>query len=361
MSAVTRVRTLDFGEPLNASPDLGSAWMSLAPTVAAFRRHYRRWGYREQPPVPLVSDVDPTVRFVGSTISVLKPYVLQASIPWPGIFLVQPALRTRNLARLLDQQARLSSPSFFLHLGTVSPPDCLELTALHAWTFLRATTVDRRTRAVMRVSSQDRDLLAITRRLPDPEVEIDGEDPARYRHGFGLEGIVGRNLNWGVRRPDGAIDDVGNLVVIEDRRGPRAVEVAVGLNHLAARLFELDHPILASPVAAAVPITSDCGVKLADALAASTALVDAGLRPTGRGRGRVLRGYLHALAALRDACGRSNDDVERAIAYLLTGPESGAVASAIRRYLEVYERLATSERRSEAHALALREFTLHLR
>lgn len=355
------MRTLDFGEPLHDSPDLSSAWMSLAPTVAEFRRHYRRRGYREQPPVPLVSDVDPTVRFIGSTISVLKPYVLQGSIPRPGIFLVQPALRTRNLARLLEEKASLTSPSFFLHLGTVSPPDCVELTALHAWTFLRQRTIGRRTRAVMRVSSQDQDLLAIARRLPEPEVEIDGQDPAHYRHGFGLEGIAGRNLNWGVRRPNGAIDDVGNLVIIEEQRGPLAVEVAVGLNHLVARLFELDHPILASPVAAAVPITSDCGVKFADALAASTALVDAGLRPTGRGRGRILRGYLQALAALRGACGGSRDDVERMVAYLLTGPESGAVALAIRRYLEVHDQQAMSESRSEAHALALREFTLHLR
>ncbi len=131
--------------------------------------------------------------------------------------------------------------------------------------------------------------------------------------------------------------------------------------HLVARLFELDHPIMASPMAAAVPITSDCGIKFADALAASTALVDAGLRPTGRGQGRILRGYLQALAALRDACGGSSGGVERAVAYLLTGPESGAVASAIRRYLEVHDRHVTSERRSEAHALALREFTLHPR
>jgi hypothetical protein len=52
---------------------------------------------------------------------------------------VQPALRTHDLGRLLDKKARLSS--------------------------------------------QYQDPLAIARRLPEPEVEIDGQDSARYRMG----------------------------------------------------------------------------------------------------------------------------------------------------------------------------------
>ena len=335
--AVTRVRTVDFGPTPETSP-LAAAWSLLRPIVDAFRRDYRHRGYIEYAPAQLISRVDPSVRFIGSTISVLKPLLSDSTVPDPGVVLVQPAVRTRNLAKLLDEDAKLTAPSFFLHMGTLSPPGTLDAAASYAWTFLNKQVSARGgARVVMRISSEDPDLMRIARRLPDPVIETDGEDPSCYRHRFGMSGIGGRNLNYAIRHADGRMFNFGNLVVIEDAQGCCGIETAVGLNHFVAAIFGLDHPIVASPVAAVVSITSCSEIKFADALVASATFADAGLTPTGRGRGRTFRGYLAALAALRRPCGIPIDDLERAVAYLVTGPEGRTIASSIRHHVEALD------------------------
>ena len=341
-AAIIGVRTVDFGERLTLSPALASAWMSLSSAADDFRRHYRGRGYIEQAPAHLVSRVDPSVRFIGSTISVLKSFIRTRSAPEPGVFLIQPALRTRNLEKLLDENAMPTSPSFFLHLGTLSPASFLEQAAIDGWMFFLDQCAGQSSRAVMRVSSQHQDLLTIARNLPGPAVEIDGEPQDHYRHQFGMVGISGRNLNYGICQSDGQINNVGNLVIMENDEGAVGIEVVIGLNHLVAGLFNLGHPIMASPAAAAVSISSLSEIKFADALVASSVLANMGLRPVGRGRGRTLRGYLQALAALRRSCGISFEDLERAVTYLLTGPESKIIALAIRRYVEVYDNYIAS-------------------
>lgn len=348
---------MNFGDRSTPSAALAPAWADLATTATDFRRHYAALGYNEQAPAPLVSTVDPTVRFIGSTISVLKSFILDDSIPGPGVFLIQPSLRTRNLERLLDEKAATTSPSFFVHLGTLSPPDFLEQAAFDGWKFFMEHCAARGAHAVMRISSQDRDLLAVARHLPGAEIEVDGEPDQHYRHQFGMKEAAGRNLNWGVRQADSRIANVGNLVIIENSRGGIGVEVVMGLSHLIAGIFGLRHPIMASPAAAAVTIKSVDEIKFADALVVCCVLADAELRPTGRGRGRTMRGYLQALAMLRHKCGISFDDLERAAAYLLSGPKSSVIASAIRRYLEMYDEYTALGAGYLDNATLLREYS----
>src|SRR5260370_5866502 len=65
-----------------------------------FSAYYTSLGYAEYTPVPITSKIDPTVRFVGSHVSVLKPHLLQGTVPTPGYFIVQNCLRTQNLRHL---------------------------------------------------------------------------------------------------------------------------------------------------------------------------------------------------------------------------------------------------------------------
>ena len=70
--------------------------------VTDFKEHYASLGYQEEPPVQISSGVDPTVRFIGSHISVFKPYLAEGIAPNPGLFMRQDCLRTRNADKLLD-------------------------------------------------------------------------------------------------------------------------------------------------------------------------------------------------------------------------------------------------------------------
>ena len=51
-----------------------------------FSSFYNAHGYEEHEPVLISSGIDPTVRFVGSHISVFKPYLLSDTVP-TNIFL----------------------------------------------------------------------------------------------------------------------------------------------------------------------------------------------------------------------------------------------------------------------------------
>src|ERR1035438_6452334 len=78
-------------------PVLAGLERRLPRVVDDFRSCLSNQGFHESAAVPLTAKVDPTVRFVGSVMNVLKPLVLEGRIPRAGVLLAQPALRTMNL------------------------------------------------------------------------------------------------------------------------------------------------------------------------------------------------------------------------------------------------------------------------
>ncbi len=301
--------------------------------VQRFSQHYGERGYTRHQPVGILSRVDPSVRFVGSTISVLKPLLLTGSIPDPGVFLTQQALRTRNLDKLLVAGAVLTSPSSFVHSGVLAPPSHLARAALDAWTFLNQFT-DGDQQVIVRVHVEDPDIAATIHALAPAAVVTDTGDVEPYRHTFGMAGITGRNLNFCIRSTAGSESRFGNLIVIEDTRGTAAIETAIGVNHLVAGLRGWDSPLRATPAAAVLPLDNDADVRLADALMAVVALTDAGLAPSARGRGRTFRRYLQALVLLGAQCGHSMSTLESAAHALSTDPDPGASALRVRGHLQ---------------------------
>jgi hypothetical protein len=334
--------------------------LSIEATVDEFRAHYGERGYRERSPVPLMSPIDPTVRFVGSTVSVLKPLILSRSVPAPGVFLVQPALRTRNLAKLLDDRFEITSPSYFLHAGVVSPPALAARALTDACSFLSQRLATEPGQIVLRVSAHDADLRSLAARSCSSAIEVGGEAEERYRHSFGMPGIRGRNLNFGGRAQGGAPRDFGNFIAMERAGAAVAYETAIGVDHLVAAVRGLGHPIRATPARAALPLTTAREIKLADALATVVALLEEGLLPVARGRGRTLRGYLEALAVLTRTCGRTLGEIEHAAADLARGGSGDAIGAAIRAYLQVVRDCAEERDRPALRALALSELAAAL-
>lgn len=294
----------------------------------AFREHFARCGSEPETAVDPLSRIDPTVRFVGSAISVLKPRLLSGTIPDTGVHLVQPAIRTRNLALLPDPGARPRWASYFRALGTLRRPDELEQTLVEVRRFLHEALAVPGERLVVRVQSADRDIVkAVTAAWPARSVEFDGQPPAAYRHRYGLADVAGRNCNVAIRVATGEPLDIGNVVVIEGSAGPLGVEFASGVSTLGARIHDRLHPHQAGPIAAAMPVAGWADVRLADALTTTVAMFRAGLRPGGRGRRRTMRGYVGCLEQLRCEAGWSTEDVARVAAAFATaefGSDGGA-------------------------------------
>ncbi len=87
--------------------------------IEEFRRACLARGYVEHARTSLVSRHDPSIRFTNSTISVLKPLVE------PRVterrFLIQPALRLRNLSHVRRTGQMSPFGCYFMAFGAVVP------------------------------------------------------------------------------------------------------------------------------------------------------------------------------------------------------------------------------------------------
>lgn len=270
----------------------------------------------------LASHFDESVRFTNSTISALKQQLISSQDG--RHFLVQPAVRLRNLNHW--RRTREMSPygCSFVALGTLAPPDQVAQAHGEVVDFLAAVGVERE-RILLRVSSADIDLLDGAARAHS-QVEIDGYEQARYRHVFGMPGVSGRNTNIAVDTGAGSVD-VANVIIIERAGLPIAVETAYGVSMIVTLRDRFDHPVLASPGS----LSLDAGVDslmAADCIGTAIALLLEGLAPVARGRGGRLRTMLSLffrLAPRADVtlAASSVARAETAIRHYLSPPTAG--------------------------------------
>lgn len=262
--------------------------------IEAFRWVCLRHGCTEHSRVPLVSSHDTSIRFTNSTISVLKP-LLTAAVPQRA-FLVQPALRLRNLTHW-QRTGRMSAfGCYFTAFGALLPPTGLADAHRLVREFLGAGLGIPRDRLLLQVSSRDPDLLRVGRLLKVP-LRVDGYDQQRYRHRFGMPGVSGRNANISVAGRHGWAD-VANIILIEGGGRPLGVEVAFGVNMVLAQTARLDHPVLAS-IGALAGRYGYRDLIVQDAIGCAAVLAMEATRPVARGRGGNYRSFLRILAAAR--------------------------------------------------------------
>lgn len=291
-----------------------------------FKDYYRSLGYTEKEPVPISSGADPSVRFIGSHISVFKPELLDGSVPTPGEFIVQDCVRTQNAKKIFDDTYLPRWGSSFTSLGTIAPADRLNDVSREATGFLTKSLAVAPEDIALRVYSRDTDLVsAVEEAFPGSTIETDSQPDKYYRHQIGVEGVWGRNFNLALRNANGkGFSDVGNIILIENVEEKLGVELALGATTILKQVYNADHVSDFYPINGLEDIDPTIGRKLEDAIITSSILLREGLMPNASdNRGRILRKYMRAVLYLGERSGISEKDI-RSIAAQFERRQFGA-------------------------------------
>jgi hypothetical protein len=267
-----------------------------------FREYYISLGYQEHPPVDISSGVDPTVRFIGSHISVFKPDILDGKIPEPGEFMIQGCIRTKNISKVYDDTYSPNWGSHFVSMGLISNYERLQDVVDECVRFFTQKLNISESDIQIRVSSTDKDLLqASSSTFKSDSIEIDSKVDSYYRHGIGIDGVLGRNFNIALRNPMGeGFSDVGNIIVLETDEKKIAVEVALGSSTILKQLYNLKHVNDCYPILELDIEDEKIKRKLEDSLIVSVILWREGLEPKAtNNQSRLLRSYVRAISYLR--------------------------------------------------------------
>ncbi len=263
-----------------------------------FDAHYAESGYVKKESVPVSSKVDPTVRFIGSHISLFKPELLDGTIPKEGEYMIQDCLRTRNVRELFNDEYVPEWGSSFTSLGALVPAGRLNEATERQLRFftekLGISTKDLR----IRVSSQDKIFLdSCLGYLPRTSLEIDTQEENYYQHSIGVDGIKGRSYNIALRNPSGeGFSDVGNIISLESNEGVLGIETAIGSSMVLKQIYKLDHVNDCYPLVGFEDVNPRFRRKLEDSVIVSIRLLKEGLLPRGSdNRERILRSYLRSI------------------------------------------------------------------
>lgn len=269
-----------------------------------FLECFRDKGFAVRKGVAVSSRIDPSVFLVGSTISVLKPYLLCGK-EIPRSVMIQRAIRTQSL-RIMEKRMDTQSiyGSYFLAMGTLAPYEVLGETLDALLSFLENIIKDDAS-VMLRVSSKDADLLTACTDCADKRknilIEMDQWPDTYYRHHYGLdrERITGRNFNLAVLCKEDCWADIGNIIVIEKNGVPFAVEAAMGMSTLITHLFGLPHTMLGNIVADIFPMKNLEDFWIGDCVSVVNCLRMEGVIPnSSRMQGRLLKRYEKVLQFL---------------------------------------------------------------
>lgn len=312
--------------------------------VKSFVGHYSSLGYIEQPHVLISSGIDSTVRFIGSQISVLKPYFIDRMATSPGIFMHQNCLRTKNLTKILDDDYIPIWGSYFPNLGAIAPPERIPEACYETFDFIENKIGIAADNIHIRISASDQDLLNICRhRFSKEHLEIDTKPLAYYRHQLGIENVWGRNCNIALRNSDDSgFSDVGNLIILEDSKGMLCLEISIGVSATLKQIYGIDHVQDCTPVVGLEQVGDKFRRKFEDAIITVTVLYREGLRPSSQhNRNRILKSYIQAISYFRIKC---NIDIQRLEQIILEFEKNEFVSSnesvsqEIIEYIEAFEK-----------------------
>ncbi len=242
---------------------------SLSYVKDQYKKCFFEKGYSKLEPVQITSLIDPSVTFVGSTVSVFKPAIINGNIHPNGMYLLQKSIRTRGVKKLLIPEYS-EWGSFFTCMGTVVEYNNLEKLTFDVFDYLISyLNIDYRD-IMIRINSKDNDLNLSLQNIDSRILrEYDTKEESYYKHKYGLDdfNIFGRNFNIALRdTSDNQFKDIGNIIVMESPDKKYAVEVGIGDSSIILRRFGKKSSIECSHLSGILEITNAQELKFADCL-----------------------------------------------------------------------------------------------
>jgi hypothetical protein len=270
--------------------------------TGSFQSLFASFDYERVDEVAITSGVDPTVRFIGAPISVMKPLFLEKRVPQPGAFMVQNCVRTSNIQKLFEFETTPVYGSFFTAMGALVPYERLTGIFSETNTFLTDSVGIDADNLYISLHEADDDLHAAALRAGTIRVQPNTMHDGYYRHGYGEDGVRGRNISyWLQNTSTGQYEDVGNIIVIESDEGELGVELALGDTTLIKQAEGLAHILDAYDIKMVPPNTPEpLKRRFEDVVITAMALCREDIRPgSHNNQTRILRTYMKAASLYR--------------------------------------------------------------
>ncbi len=262
--------------------------------IQEFKNYFNSKGYQPIENVLVTSNIDPTVRFIGSHISVMKDRLMNQAIDDRGEYMSQNCLRTRNVKTLMEDTSTKYG-SFFKSMGSLVQYKNLEAIVEDSFELLEEKLNIPMDNIVCRVNSADEDLVRVLKKIRRNNLEFDTKQESYYKHNIGIVDVFGRNFNFAVDNKKGNVEDIGNLIVLQDQNNFLGVELALGDSTLAKELMGLKH-ILDIYKIEIDTTNENAKRKIQDCIITISVLIGEGLMPnSSTNQGRILKKYIKEL------------------------------------------------------------------
>lgn len=286
----------------------------MAAMIHDYLSFYKNQGYQLHEPVRIASRIDPTVQFIGSHISVLKPYFMTQTLPDPGYVMTQPCVRTRNLKNYNDDAFFPNWGSMFHSLGTLARPEHLQEVTGQTYALLSNVWGVKPEDIKVRIQSIDEDLMETSSKVfPASSFEMDTKPEKYYRHKLGIEGVWGRNYNIAIREgKTDTFNDIGNVIVLENKDKKLGIEIALGTSTILKTSKGLSHVLDCHPLVGLEKIKNPAiKVKMEDCIITSMALYHDGLTPSNTHiTNRLMKKYMDTLGRLLPQTGLNMETLQ---------------------------------------------------
>lgn len=275
-----------------------------------FSQFYTECGYQFVPSQGLLPSEDKTVIFTGATITPLKKTLLEG-VSFPGYFMIQKCLRTKDLNSIYDVTTIPDWTNYFTMCGVLASPKPIDEVSEEALELFTQRLQIPQGNIMVLSSSQDRDLSQYWKDKGFA-VEENSKPEEFYRWHYGIPNIYGRGITFLLRfNEEDSYRELGNVISIHDDDGKlKAYEFGFGLESLLSKLHGFKKPMEASVVSDVIPYEEGLMEKVINALVTSTVLYHHGIEP-GRGRERyILKKIVKGLSFLRRQMGISLDQIK---------------------------------------------------